>query len=112
MASKYNLTQVCAMKSTVCNFIFKLQPGNYTIIPFIYPTPTSFVYLLERGDGKQVIDSFYSILPTFDADTDMLKTMGGFFEFVSHQEKITEIIFESSERFMLGHYIIFGRSKT
>jgi hypothetical protein len=100
------------MKSSVCNFIFKLQPGNYTIIPFIISVATSFVYLLERGDGKQVIESFYSILPTFDADRDTLITMGGFFQFVSHQEKITEIIFESSERFLLGHYQVFRRSKT
>jgi hypothetical protein len=67
---------------------------------------------LERGDGKQVIESFYSIFPTFDPRSDKPVTMGGFFQFVSHQQKITEITFESSERFLLRHYIVFGRSKT
>jgi len=53
------------MKDTSCTFSFSLAKGNYTVMP-VFPksAENSFVYLYERFNGNQKVESLYSVLPT------------------------------------------------
>ena len=61
------------MKSPLCHFIIKLEPGNYTVMPVILEKMrSSFVYLFGRGDGQNIIEKLLRHTSIYGDERDVL----------------------------------------
>lgn len=79
------------MQKTSCTFVFNLSSGDYVIMPFFLQSGQgAFVYLYERFNGNQLVESFYSVLPTISNDHRLYQDHM-ILEFINHKEKLTEL---------------------